>query len=150
MNRKVRLAAGLAWVAIACAPAAEAGPFQKFFRKVRHAFTQGSDKPPRHHRTAPRSANHTPPKDSGTTSDTEHPKIAAPPNVENTRTATPLSSNKSLKSPASDIPYGTPVPGKPGFVTSPFAPTSGYVDVRNFPPGTEVRDPFSGRSFLTP
>jgi hypothetical protein len=41
-----------------------------------------------------------------------------------------------------DLPYGTPVPGKPGFVTSPHSPTAGYVDVRGFPPGSEVKDPY--------
>lgn len=49
-----------------------------------------------------------------------------------------------------DIPYAIPVPGKPGFVTSPYAPKAGYVDVRGFPSGTEVKDPYSGKIFLTP
>ena len=49
-----------------------------------------------------------------------------------------------------DIPYAIPVPNKPGFVTSPYAPKSGYVDVRGFPSGTEVKDPYSGKIFLTP
>ena len=51
---------------------------------------------------------------------------------------------------AHDLPYGTPVPGKPGFVTSPHSPGAGYVDVRGFPPGTEVKDPYSGKVFLVP
>lgn len=49
-----------------------------------------------------------------------------------------------------DLPYGIPVPNKPGFVTSPYAPKSGYVDVRGFPGGTEVNDPYTGKVFLTP
>lgn len=49
-----------------------------------------------------------------------------------------------------DLPYGTPVPGKPGFVTSPFAPDAGYVQVLGFPQGTPVEDPYTGKIFLTP
>lgn len=49
-----------------------------------------------------------------------------------------------------DLPYAKPVAGKPGFVTSPFAPAAGYIDVRGFPPGTEVKDPYSGKTFLVP
>jgi hypothetical protein len=56
-------------------------------------------------------------------------------------------------SPATEqrqVPYGTPVAGKAGFVTSPYAPYAGYVDVRGFPPNTEVKDPYSGKIFLVP
>jgi len=49
-----------------------------------------------------------------------------------------------------DLPYGTPVPGKPGLVTSPFAPDAGYIQVLGFPPGTPVEDPYTGKIFLTP
>ena len=49
-----------------------------------------------------------------------------------------------------DVSYGTPVPGKPGFVTSPHSPYAGYVDVRGFPPNTEVKCPYSGKIFLVP
>ena len=49
-----------------------------------------------------------------------------------------------------DYPYGVPVQGKPGYVTSPYSPDSGYVDVHGFTPGQEVRDPYTQKIFLVP
>lgn len=48
------------------------------------------------------------------------------------------------------LPYGIPVPGKAGFVISPHSRNAGYVDVRGFPPSSEVKDPYSGQTFLVP
>lgn len=49
-----------------------------------------------------------------------------------------------------DLPYGVPVPNKPGFVTSPYSPGGGFVDVRGYPSGIEVKDPYTGKIFRTP
>src|SRR5437879_3510719 len=68
--------------------------------------------------------------DSTTVTDTT-PAPPPPPSVRTEKVTT------TTAPPRKDYPYGTPVPGKPGFVTSPHAPYSGYVDVRGFPPGTE-------------
>ena len=62
----------------------------------------------------------------------------------------PPSTSAPSKAAKGDYPYGTPVPGKPGFVKSPYAADQGLVDVRGFPPGTEVKDPFTNKIFLVP
>ena len=65
-------------------------------------------------------------------------------------TPTPAPGATPAPAEQKQIQYGTPVAGKPGFVTSPHAPYAGYVDVRGFPPNTEVKDPYSGKIFLVP
>jgi len=49
-----------------------------------------------------------------------------------------------------DMPYGIPVPGRKGMVTSPYLPQGDYVDVSAFAPGTAVKDPYTGKLFLVP
>ncbi len=48
-----------------------------------------------------------------------------------------------------ETPKGIPVPGKPGFVYSPYS-KEGIIDVTGFPPGTKVRCPYTNKAFLVP
>ena len=66
------------------------------------------------------------------------------------RTSKPTASTnaQTASSQQSEFPYGKPVPGKPGYVFSPFDQNGGYVDVTGYSPGQQVRDPYSGKIFL--
>jgi hypothetical protein len=77
----------------------------------------------------------------------------APPQPETTppqeAAAPPAPTAMATQAQKGDHPYGIPVPGKPHVVESPFSPGK-YVDVEGFPPGTEVKDPYTGKIFLVP
>jgi hypothetical protein len=71
------------------------------------------------------------------TTEASPPPTAAPTKVAPTKVA------------KGDYPYGIPVPGKPHLVESPYSPGK-YIDVEGFPPGTEVKDPYTDKIFLVP
>lgn len=52
--------------------------------------------------------------------------------------------------PAADIPFATRMPGKPGFVKSPFDPNGQAIDVRDFQSGQKARCPYTGKIFKVP
>jgi hypothetical protein len=62
----------------------------------------------------------------------------------------PEAESKASPATASKGEYGVPVPGRPGYLRSPYSPSAPPVDVRGFSPGSEVRDPENGRVFLVP
>jgi len=74
----------------------------------------------------------------------EPPPPPTPPPTSTTTTTTVTSSGAPS--------YGTPVPGRRGFVFPPGGDTKpeNMVDVRDFQPGQKVRDPRTGKIFLVP
>src|SRR5438874_3365236 len=106
----------------------EPGPFERLFRAMRHGFNE-----PRHKATKHGISHKEQTADTTTSSNETSAANASgnsnnkPPSKSNTRSTTRAEAKKG-----SDLSYGTPVAGKPGLVTSPYSPNSGYIDVRGF------------------
>jgi hypothetical protein len=65
------------------------------------------------------------------------------------QSSTSVSSSRA-SAPSTAFPTGKLVPGKPGYVFSPFDKEGRYVDVSGFPSGTKVKDPWTDKIFLVP
>ena len=62
----------------------------------------------------------------------------------------PVSAADIAKAKAA-LPYGIPVPGRKGMVSSPYLPEEEkYIDVTDFASGSAVKDPYTGKFFLVP
>ena len=101
-------------------------------------------------RTVTPSTATTPPRPSTRTAQTRPtstPKSSAPAQTEKSKSSPSPSRNASTQA---QYPTAKPVPGKPGYVFSPFDPSGGYVDVTGYSSGQKVKDPYSGKIFLVP
>ncbi len=78
---------------------------------------------------------------------TPSPKSSPAQVTEKTKPSPSPSRNTSAQA---QLPTAKPVPGKTGYVFSPFDPSGGYVDVTGYTPGQKVKDPYSGKVFLVP
>ena len=145
---KLRRHAILFWLSIctifSANDAAKAGPFQDFVRTVRGAIAHPNETARSHRSTYKRKKA---PSSDASNRQTLYAPTPAAPGESDVRWAKAASLESDRKT---NLPSGTPVPGKPGLVTSSFAPDAGYVQVLGFPPGTPVEDPYTGKIFLTP
>jgi hypothetical protein len=144
-------------------PYVNAGPVGDFFKKVGHSISkplQSQPPPPAPPQsTRPQPAN-TPQATRRRTSRAS-PAAAAtapavgqpshPPKEEGlTGSVRPVSAADIAKAKAG-LPYGIPVPGRKGMVTSPYLPEEDkYIDVTDFASGSVVKDPYTGKFFLVP
>ena len=141
-----------------------AGPVGDFFKKVGQSMSKPlqrepqSEPPPQ-----PQSAPPQPAKTSHATRRSASRAASAaattppagaqpsqPPKEEESRPVRRVSAAEMEKIKA-DLPYGVPVPGRKGMVTSPYLPEDGkYIDVTDFASGSVVKDPYTGKFFLVP
>jgi hypothetical protein len=140
-------------------PYVNAGPIGDFFKKVGQSISKPEQPPPQSQSTRPQPAR-TPHATRRPTSRTA-PEAAATPQgagqtsqppkeEESTGTVRSVSAADVAKIKAG-LPYGIPVPGRKGMVTSPYTPDEGkYVDVTGFASGSIIKDPYTGKFFLVP
>jgi hypothetical protein len=138
-----------------------AGPLGDFFKKVGQSISKPSQPepqpPPQSTRPQPANAPH------GTRRRTSRAAPAAavsspaavgqpsqPPKEELTGSMRRVSAADMEKAKAG-LPYGIPVPGRKGMVTSPYLPEENkYIDVTDFASGSVVKDPYTEKFFLVP
>ncbi|MEQ1750881.1 MAG: hypothetical protein ABL974_15740 [Prosthecobacter sp.] len=105
-------------------------------------------------RSSTRSSNSRRSSDAARPSATRHtPEIADTPEKAPVKTpAKPADTTTAApkKVATETLPYGTPVAGRPGMVTSPFAQKQQLVDVTGMASGDTVKDPYSGKLFRVP
>jgi hypothetical protein len=143
----------------------DAGPVGDFFKKVGHSISKPLQSqsppppPPPPQSTRPQPAN-TPDATRRRTSRATPAAAATPPAVGQpshppkeeglTGSVRPVSAADIEKAKAG-LPYGIPVPGRKGMVTSPYLPEEDkYIDVTGFASGSVVKDPYTGKFFLVP
>ena len=144
-------------------PYVNAGPLGDFFKKVGQSISkplqpQPEPQPPPQS-TRPQPAN-TPHATRRRTSRTAPAAAATPPGVG--QTSQPPKEEESagtvrhvsaadIEKAKAGLPYGIPVPGRKGMVTSPYTPDEGKcVDVTGFASGSIIKDPYTGKFFLVP
>jgi hypothetical protein len=134
-----------------------ADPVGDFFKKVGQsvskAFQPRPTPNPTNKKTTKR-APHRPGSPQSNLAAASPTPLEQPSNLVNERKTPVVTVLRASAVPAEkakgDMPYGIPVPGHKGMVTSPYSPEGNYVDVSAFLPGSAVKDPYTGKIFLVP
>ena len=140
-------------------PFGNAGPVGDFFKKVGQSVSKPfqSQPPPLSTRPQPTKTSHPtrrPTSQAAPAAAATSPAADQPsqPSKEEEPTAPVRSvSAADVAKIKAGLPYGIPVPGRKGMVTSPYTPDEGkYVDVTGFASGSIIKDPYTGKFFLVP
>ena len=132
---------------------ANADPVGDFFKKIGQSISKAfqphaAQQQTRKTRTSRRPTSRESNAPEATPSPPEEPSKPAK-EEKFTSTVLPASTAPAAKAKG-DMPYGIPVPGRKGMVTSPYLPEGNYIDVSAFAPGSAVKDPYTGKTFRVP
>ena len=140
-------------------PYVNAGPVGNFFKKIGQSISKPlqPEPQPQSTRSQPTKTPHATRRytsRSAPAAATAPPAEAQPshPSKEGESTGTVRRvSAADIEKAKAGLPYGVPVPGRKGMVTSPYLPEEDkYIDVTDFASGSVVKDPYTGKFFLVP
>jgi len=131
-----------------------ADPVGDFFKKVGQSISKAFQPPPAQPQPAKKKrASRRPASGEANVAEAEPSPLQEPskPAKEERLSPTVLPPSAAPAQKAKgDMPYGIPVPGQKGMVTSPYLPEGNYIDVSAFAPGSAVKDPYTGKIFRVP
>ena len=144
-------------------PFVNAGPVGDFFKKVGQSISKPLQREPQSQpqpQSMPPQPAKTPhatrrPTSRAASSAAATPRAGAepsqPPKEEESAGPVRRVSAADMEKIKAELPYGVPVPGRKGMVTSPYLPEEDkYIDVTDFASGSAVKDPYTEKFFLVP
>ena len=143
-------------------PYVNAGPVGNFFKKVGQSISKplqrqpasasaSVDAPSTCEDAARHAATHFASSTCGRRDGTRSRTTITPSKEEEVTGTVRRVSAADMEKAKAGLPYGIPVPGRKGMVSSPYLPEEDkYIDVTDFASGSVVKDPYTGKFFLVP